>query len=123
MSDLFGNHIVGFPMRRLKYLAKSPVSLGLTWIEVITPKSFIYPFLYNGGNQDNTGMLIHHIKLIGLDFEPSHEKTNNLGFPPGLTQTSLHSHRRWLEAGNFRFRKEILYCPCSKTKGADQLRD
>ena len=27
-------------------------------------------------------------------FEPVHEKTNNLGFRPGPTQTSLYSHRR-----------------------------
>ena len=26
--------------------------------------------------------------------EPVHEKTNNLGFRPGPTQTSLYSHRR-----------------------------
>ena len=31
--------------------------------------------------------------------EPVHEKNNNLGFRPGLTQTRLYSHRRWLEAG------------------------
>ena len=37
--------------------------------------------------------------------EPVHEKTNNLGFQPGPTQTRLYSHRRWLEAGNFEFRK------------------
>ena len=30
--------------------------------------------------------------------EPVHEKTNNLGFRPGLTQTGLYSHRRWSEA-------------------------
>ena len=30
--------------------------------------------------------------------EPVREKTNNLGFRPGLTQTGLYSHRRWLEA-------------------------
>ena len=37
-------------------------------------------------------------------FEPVHEKTNNLGFRPGLTQTGLYNHRRWLEAGNFVFK-------------------
>ena len=26
--------------------------------------------------------------------EPVHDKTNNLGFRPGPTQTSLYSHRR-----------------------------
>ena len=30
--------------------------------------------------------------------EPLHEKTNNLGFRPGLTQTGLFSHRSRLEA-------------------------
>ena len=34
------------------------------------------------------------------------EKTNNLGFRPGPTQTGLYSHRKWLEAGNFGFRKK-----------------
>ena len=36
--------------------------------------------------------------------EPVREKTNNLGFRPGLTQTGLYSHKRWLEAGNFVFK-------------------
>ena len=36
--------------------------------------------------------------------EPVHEKTNNLGFRPGPTQTGLYSHRTLLEAGNFVFK-------------------
>ena len=35
-----------------------------------------------------------------LQFEPVHEKTNNLGFRPGSTQTGLYSHRRWLEGSD-----------------------
>ena len=35
----------------------------------------------------------------------SHEKKQQFGFRPGLTQIGLYSHRRWLEAGNFGFRK------------------
>ena len=31
-------------------------------------------------------------------FEPRREKTGLRGFRPGLTQTRLYSHRRWLEA-------------------------
>ena len=31
-------------------------------------------------------------------FEPVHEKTNNLGFRLGPTQTRLYSHRKELEA-------------------------
>ena len=43
----------------------------------------------------------------GNDFnEPVCEKTKNLGFKPGPTQTRLYKHRRWLEAGNFGFRKK-----------------
>ena len=33
-----------------------------------------------------------------LIFEPLREKTNNLGFRPGSTQTGLYCHRRMLEA-------------------------
>ena len=40
-----------------------------------------------------------------LKFEPVREKTNNLGLRLGRTQTGLYSHRRWLEAGKFGFRK------------------
>ena len=34
------------------------------------------------------------------------DKTNNLSFQPGLTQTSLHSLRSRMEARNFRFKKK-----------------
>ena len=53
--------------------------------------------------------------LLGFDYlkqsdqrilyEPVREKTNNLEFRPGPTQTGLYTHRRWLEARNFGFRK------------------
>ena len=36
--------------------------------------------------------------LTELSIEPVHEKTNNLGFRPGPTQTRLYSHRSRLEA-------------------------
>ena len=57
-----------------------------------------------------------------MPYKPLHEKNNNLGFRPGPTQNGLYSHRRWLEAVNFGFRKpKKLYYPCSANKGADQL--
>ena len=34
---------------------------------------------------------------VGIN-EPRCEKTGLRGFRPGLTQTGLYSHRRWLEA-------------------------
>ena len=36
--------------------------------------------------------------MLRPPIEPVHEKTNNLGFRPGLTQTRLHSHTIKLEA-------------------------
>ena len=36
-------------------------------------------------------------KLL-LIYEPRSEKTGLSGFGPGLTQTRLYNHRRWLEA-------------------------
>ena len=51
-------------------------------------------------------------------YEPVHVKTNNLGFRPGLTQTSLKIARSL----KFQMKEEGLYYPCSENKGADQLR-
>ena len=45
-------------------------------------------------------------RTLLASFEPVREKTNNLGFRPGRTQTGLNSHRRWLVAANFGFRKK-----------------
>ena len=39
-------------------------------------------------------------------YELRYEKTGLRGFRPGPTQTRLYSHRRWLEALNFGFRKK-----------------
>ena len=62
----------------------------------------------------------HHLVCYTLQqLEPSHEKTNNLGFGPDPTQTGLYSHRRRLEA--WAEVEEILYCLCTENKGADQL--
>ena len=49
---------------------------------------------------------VAHITCITFLNEPVYEKTNNVCFRPGLTQTGLFKHRRWLEAGNFGFRKK-----------------
>ena len=35
---------------------------------------------------------------MNLIYEARHEKTNNLGFRPGATQTGLYSHRSRLKA-------------------------
>ena len=55
---------------------------------------------------------------MGTTFEPHREKTGLRGFRPGLTHlTKLYKHRRWLEAGNFAFKKERICTVCvAKTK-------
>ena len=62
------------------------------------------------------------LPALGL-YELRCEKTCPRGFRPGPTQTRLLNHTRWLETGNFVFRK---YRDCTiyvaKIKGADQLR-
>ena len=45
--------------------------------------------------------------MRGVSYEPRCEKTGLRGFRPGPTQTVLYSHRRWLEALNFGFRKKM----------------
>ena len=45
-------------------------------------------------------------QILAIIFEPCHEKTCHRGIRPVLTQTGLYNHRRWLEAGNFGFRKK-----------------
>ena len=49
------------------------------------------------------GVLSTH--STSLSYEPRCEKTSLPGFRQGPTQTRLYSHRRWLEARNFGFRK------------------
>ena len=41
-----------------------------------------------------------------VTYESRRQKTGLWVFRPGLTQTGLYSHRRWLEAGNFVSRKK-----------------
>ena len=46
----------------------------------------------------NTIMSSGSLVYMSINFEPRFEKTGLRGFRPGLTQTGLYSHRRWLEA-------------------------
>ena len=55
-------------------------------------------------------------------FDPRSEKTNNGVSEQGRHKPSCNELRRWINAGNLGLRKQELYYPCSKIKGADQLR-
>ena len=44
------------------------------------------------------GKIDSNFKIVHMTNTPHHEKTGLRGFRPGLTQTRLYSHRRWLEA-------------------------
>ena len=76
---------------------------------------FVFVFLYY---LKSAGQLVLHgfirktlqfsgfLQLMILPlFEPRSEKTGLRSFRPGPTQTGLCSHRRWLEACNFVFKK------------------
>ena len=47
------------------------------------------------------------LSVVCQELEPRHEKTCLRCFRPGPTQTRLYSHRRWLDAWNFGFEKEM----------------
>ena len=54
-------------------------------------------------------MLAFHFSQVimqKVQNKPVREKTNSLCFRQGPTQLSLYKHRRWLESGNFGFRKK-----------------
>ena len=46
-----------------------------------------------------------NLLFIYFIYEPPRGKTNNVVFGTGPTQIRLYSHRKWLETGNFGFRK------------------
>ena len=53
-------------------------------------------------------------------YEPSHEKTNNLGFLPGLTNICLYSPR-FKKLENSIYQEKGFYYSRTEKKGADQL--
>ena len=66
----------------------------------------IFSLHYSINHSTKNSFLLGHFASFTISSytcEPVHEKTNNLGFRPGPTQSGLCSHRRWLEAGNFGF--------------------
>ena len=59
----------------------------------------------------------HMNRVIEVIYEPVREKSNNLGVPPGPTQSSQKGRSLKLCIKE----EEELYYPCSENKGADQL--
>ena len=87
-----------FLYKVFKYLCASFSGLITPVVKVKTDFNFCYRLLV--------------IILFPLSFaecqksyEPRCEKTGLRGFRPGPTQTGMYSHRRWLGASNFGFRK------------------
>ena len=62
MSDMFGNHIVGFPTRRLKWRQRPDMTIAVDWD------------------------VKHQFKQASIfQIEPRHEKTGLRGFRQGPT--------------------------------------
>ena len=78
MSDLFGNHIVGFSTRWLIYYRSRLRFYGV-----------------------GCAIFSNWWNIRAASWE-----NQQCGFRTGLTQTSLYSHRRLLEAQNFGFRRK-----------------
>ena len=60
--------------------------------------------------------IVSYEKIKHFKNEPVREKTNNLGSDQVPTKTRLYGYRRWLEAGNFGFRKRNCTICVVKTK-------
>ena len=60
----------------------------------------------------------HDTFIFRITILAASQESQQCGFATGMTPTELYKHRRWIEAGNFGFRK---YFPCSENKGTDQL--
>ena len=74
--------------------------------KIFSYTSYLIRFTFNCTLSDDNFRLRIFIKIQDSSLiEPVHEKINNFGFRTGPTQTGLYRHRRWLEAGNFGFRK------------------
>ena len=59
---------------------------------------------------------------VTIIFEPTHEKTNKLGFRHGPTQTGMYSHRKKARSLKLWVKVEDEFnFPCGENKGADQL--
>ena len=74
---------------------------------MFTGRIFLICTLFNPLRSVLLPNLMHDFITLSnaTSYGPRREKTCLRGFRPGSTQTGLYSHREWLEASNFGFRK------------------
>ena len=87
MSDLFGNHIVGFPTRPLIYVT---IVVSGTNIEAMLSLKIIMALNWTVSDSNE--------RLASTEFEQHRGENQQCGFQTGQTQIRLHSHRRMLDA-------------------------
>ena len=82
--------------------------MGLYVVYCLPDISFLICIVNEMINNTNKIMIYNKsdilFALILLN-EPRREKTCLPGFRPGQTQMGLYRDRRWIETGNFKFRK------------------
>ena len=102
------------PPKPEKYCYSRPHFLGLTYEEVLASRDFAMRPIMTPRDISQMPLQAGYAELV---YHSSHAKTNNLGLRPGLTQTSLCSHRRRLKACDFGFKKKMDCTICvAKTK-------
>ena len=77
-----------------------------TWKHWFIKLFFLLPEPVDDGIIVNSYEDLVRKHVVRLTFEPVREKTKQFGFQPGSTQIRLYSHKRWLEAWNFGFKKK-----------------
>ena len=94
------------------YRTIGPLVYSLQYYSIFWMTQLLFHFQDDTDIYRTIGPLVYSLQYYSIfrmtqpnTYEPVHEETNNLGYQPDMTQTGLYSHRRWLEAGNFGFRK------------------
>ena len=119
MSDLVGNpddmfsRVASHFISHFHITETSPTSrmIVLVLLSMVSLVRADYECLCNYNVEtpvlEKVGSFPHWRRVMSLNktHEPVRKKTQQFGFRPSPTQTGLYSHRRWIEAGNFGFRK------------------
>ena len=93
MFKFFQNHAVNCKKTK-KYVSHWQKNGHLALFKVWLPSGRVQDSGVKDGNPEPTFRVQSLDSFSSLSYESLHEKTNNLGFRPGPTQTSLYGHKK-----------------------------